>query len=619
MSYVYPKTKSNSRVVLAQSSVHPQNSAHWQSLSHQPSDRHINTRAELIECLRQDLIAASGACSTDSAQLLAKWSCISGYCEALATHKDEARRCCAFPVPIDAINRLVQNEFVDWIGGLDLSPTTTSHREAAKTISNAVWKRVISKPSVRDELHANSLYICLRGSVDKKSLDCFGAAIVTIAGLQVAGFTSYLTLSEDHAYESHPKEDGDLNPSLGDLNLSTCEIAIPGYQKAQQEKRGKEIAETFTSNAHRQSSLSPKTSWLYMASKPVICKTVPMALAAIFGNINCQIEKKQGKSISSDDLYTIKRDLLWVLHDGGHLNTFPFALSELGDCEENVTSEKGLRELTLPELENEEILAIEKLFIDSILVSRRSYNDAQIYPYCYAGHYHKDAGRETKEEEYRLVEAVRLYSLAAKVASGYFYEVSDSLQLNKTMTKIAELLAEDILLETATVDSSSDHDGKSKLIPRHWSKKENAIALGTWLLAFFDSLLFWEEKSGGEDSEATGKKFVEILNPSHKHGMNKLFSYLDQDIRFAILSKVYESDDKVTVGVGSRGDSDFLEQAITETKLKYFVNPRSSRLASKEGPLATALSKKKVAIGDVELAIPGPEGGRRRRKKARVD
>ena len=73
------------------------------------------------------------------------------------------------------------------------------------------------------------------------------------------------------------------------------------------------------------------------------------------------------------------------------------------------------------------------------------------------------------------------------------------------------------------------------------------------------------------------------------------------------------------MGVDNRGDSDFLEQAITETKLKYFVNPRSSRFASKEGPLATALRKKKVAIGDVELAMPGPEGGRRRRKKARVD
>lgn len=615
------KTKSNSRVVLVQSSVHPLSSAHWQSLPHQPSDRHINTKAELIQCLRQDLAPASASCSGASsaaaAKILAKWSCISGYCEALATHKDETRRFCAFPIPIDAINRLVQNEFVNWIGELKLSPTTTSHREAAKAISNAVWKQVISKPSVRDELHANSLYICLRGSVDKKSLDCFGAAIVTIAGLQVAGFTSYLTLSEDHAYESHKKEIGEINPSLGHLNLSTCEIAIPGNQKAQQEKRGKEIAETFTSNSHRQSNLSPTTSWLYMAANPVICKTVPMALAAIFGNINCQIEKKQGKSISSDELYTIKRDLLWELHDAGHLDTFPFALSELGDCEENVTSDKGLKELTLSDLGDEEILAIEKLFIDSILVSRKAYNGAQIYPYCYAGHYHKDAGRETEEEEYRLVEAVRLYSLAAKVASGYVYEVGDSLQLNKTMTKIAELLAEDVLLESKA-DRNNDDDGNSKLLPRRWTKRENAVALGTWLLGFLDSLLLWEEKSGGEDSE--GKKFVEILNPSHKHGINRLFSYLDQEVRVDILSKIYDDSDKEpTEFDNGNSDSDFLRRAITESKLHFFTNPRSSRLASKVDPLAVALSKKKVAISDLELAIPGPEGGRRRRKKARVE
>lgn len=610
----YPKSKSNSRVVLVESDVHPSNSAHWQSLPHQPSDRFIDAKENLAECLRQDLAAASadGVSSADKAQLLAKWSCISGYCEALTTHKDEARQFCIFPIPIDAINRMIQDEYVKWIKKMKLSPATTSHREAAKAISNAVWKRAISKPSVRDELHANSLYISLRGSVDKKSLDCFGAALVTIAGLQVAGFTSYLTLSEDHAYESHPTEDGETNPSLGNLNLSTCEIAIPGNQKTQRMKRGKEISEVFTSNVHRQSNLSPRTSWLYMATNPVICKSLPMMLAATFGNINCQIEKKQGKSISSEECYAVKRDLLWVLYDASHLDSFPFALSELGDCEENVTSNKGLEELTLPEL-SEEILAIEKLFIDSILVSRESYNDAQVYPYCYAGHYHKDAGRETQEEEYRLVEAVRLYSLAAKVASGYIYEVGDSLQLSKTMTKIAELLSEDVLL---TAKDDVGDAGKAKLTPRLWTNRNNSIALGTWLLAFFDSLLLWEEKSGGEDTE--GKKFVEILNPSHKHGISKLFSHFDQDVRVDILSKVYDGDNGASTKTGDGSESDFLRGAITESKLQYFAVPQSSRLASKGGPLAIALSEKKLAISDLDLAISGPEGGRRRRKKARV-
>jgi len=611
----YPKSKSNSRVVLVASDVHPSNSAHWQSLPHQPSDRFIDAKENLAECLRQDLAAASadGVSSADKAQLLAKWSCISGYCEALTTHKEEARQFSIFPIPIDAINRMIQDEYVKWIKEMKLSPATTSHREAAKAISNAVWKRVVSKPSVRDELHANSLYICLRGSVDKKSLDCFGAALVTIAGLQIAGFTSYLTLSEDHAYESHPTEDGETNPSLGNLNLSTCEIAIPGNQKTQQMKRGKEISEVFTSNVHRQSKLSPRTSWLYMAANPVICKSLPMMLAATFGNMNCQIEKKQGKSISSEECYVVKRDLLWALHDASHLDSFPFALSELGDCEENVTSDKGLEELTLPDLDNEEILAIEKLFIDSILVSRESYNDAQVYPYCYAGHYHKDAGRETQEEEYRLVEAVRLYSLAAKVASGYIYEVGDSLQLNKTMTKIAELLSEDVLL---TAKDDVCDAGKAKLTPRLWANRNNSVALGTWLLAFFDSLLLWEEKSGGEDTD--GKKFVEILNPSHKHGISKLFSHFDQDVRVDILSKVYDGDNGASTKTGDGSESDFLRGAITESKLQYFAVPQSSRLASKCGPLAIALSKKKIAISDLDLAISGPEGGRRRRKKARV-
>jgi hypothetical protein len=611
-SAAYPSSKSNSRVVLQSSTLHPENSLHWQGLSHQPSDNFALNVGQLAELFRQDIRRPS-----PSPVYLALWSCIGGYCEALSTHKDETRRFSIFPVPIDAITRLVQNEFVAWINNFDLSPDRTTHRTAAKAIANAVWKRVISKPSARDELHANSLYVWLRGSIDKKAIDCFGSAVIVISALKNACYEqSYLTLSEDHAYESHPKEDGDAHPSLGEC--ATCEVAIPGNTNAAKEKRGKEISDTFTSNVHRQSTLTPLTSWLYMAASPVVCKSIPMALAAAMGNINCHIEKKQGKSIASRDLYEIKRDLLWVLYDEGCLDGFPFALSELGDCEENLSSPRGLEWVTLDGLDDEEILVNEKLFIESILVSRKVYGNVQIYPYCYAGHYHKDAGRESTAEEYRLVEAMRLYCLAAQVASGYMYEVGDSLQLVKTLTKIAELVAEDMF--SADGDDDNDNSGssssKSKLIPRQWTCRENAVAIGTWLLGFFDSCLLWEERSGGEDTE--GKRFVEILNPSHKHGLSKLFLLLDCDVREDVISRVYSACSSSGVSSDDTEES-FLNGTITETKLQYFRKPKSSRLGSKSSPLATALSKKKISIGDLELAIPGPEGGRRRKKKARAD
>ena len=108
------------------------------------------------------------------------------------------------------------------------------------------------------------------------------------------------------------------------------------------------------------------------------------------------------------------------------------------------------------------------------------------------------------------------------------------------------------------------------------------------------------------------------MNPSHKHGISKLFSHFDQDVRVDILSKVYDGDNGASTKTGDGSESDFLRGAITESKLQYFAVPQSSRLASKCGPLAIALSKKKIAISDLDLAISGPEGGRRRRKKARV-
>jgi hypothetical protein len=236
------------------------------------------------------------------------------------------------------------------------------------------------------------------------------------------------------------------------------------------------------------------------------------------------------------------------------------------------------------------VLVNEKLYLDAVQINKALYNEAQVYPYFLAGHYHKDAGNEGPDSEYRLVHSMRYYAEAARVASKYCYEGVDSLQLNKHMTSTAMLIAEDILRPKYRCEAMKE-------IPRHWCRRENVVVLGTWLLGFFDSLLTWEERSND-------KKFVEILAPTHKHGIGKLFQMLKQDVRQEVVSKVLD-------GVEDSGENTNLPQC--------FVHIRSKRL-SPGSPLLTALRKTSVSVGEMELAMicsDDRDGGDRRSKRVR--
>lgn len=633
----------------------PRTSLHWESLPRRQGDSLIENLEDLKGAFQEDL-------RSNNPEALAVWSAVCGYCEALTTHKDPLKRFQIFPLPLDALRRLVRDEFHGFChelkaqlevkveagrGKSKTDPTNSIHREAVRLVSNAVWKKAETKSkNVRDELHANSLYVCFRGHIDKRSLDCFGAAVVTIAALHnvLDGSHSYcfLTLSEDHAYESHylSKEDQNQNSSVehndnnshddnygssksaSSLQFGTCEIAIPGNTKDVQQTRGLEVKEALAkANRHRKDpvEVTPETSWLYMRKHPVICQMIPMAIAAVIGNVNCSIvEKNSGTSsgvsmvlpseqISSVPLMKMKRELLWILHDQNHLSKFPFGLMELGECEEHMTTSRGdqwvdVSDLGIPE----KVTGVEKLYLDAMRISKNYYGDAQTYPYFCAGHYHKDGvWKEVKAEnddstwriwgeydpgqEYRLVEAVRLYSEASRVASQYMHDH----QLMKHMTKAAMLIMHDIL----TINQ----------LPRPWSEECNAIAVGTWLTAFYDSLLFWEESW-------SGKQFVEILAVNHKYSMEKMFQLLKLDIRTKMLKKVYEA---TLCDRSENGRTAVQPTAITKDTLLYFSRPRSKRL-QKDTPLMKALGKEKVTIREMELAIPmSVEGGGRRAKRAR--
>eukprot|EP00986_Skeletonema_menzelii_P018415 scaffold26636_cov153-Skeletonema_menzelii.AAC.26 len=628
----------STRVTYDYPAASPANSPHWDRIvgnvgeTTEPNNEEaagnpsmINSHHELIAHFKHDVASRSEIDRKEAYLKIAKWSCVIGYCEALTTHKDSSRRYSIFPIPVASLIRLVHDEFTPLIAAV---PNHSNiHRQIVQSLSNAIWKRCQNKSSsMQDELHANSLYVCLCGDVDGKSLDCFGAALSTVIGMNLLGFRSILTLSEDHAYESHllgtqNEEKSNKTTTSSKIEYATCEVAIPGNTKASQSKRGREISETFIDlqkQSPRQQSrknITAETSWLYMKDNAVMCDNAGMTLAALVGNMNCDIDKQKpiGESgkpqIVSGALYQMKRDMLWALYDAGYINNFPFALMELGECEEHLSSERGLVWVDASEMLKHDggndtktnadeamVLQNEYFFLMAISVSKNNYMDKQTYPYLYAAHYHRDAGREDKSQEYRLVESMRLYSEASRVASQYRYDAKDCLQLMKHMTTVASLVAKDILLLPKEIGG----DGKTA---RTWKYRENAVAVITWFIGFIDSLLLWEE--------IEENNFVEILGAQHKHSLGKLFQLVAEDIRISAVDKIYSQEETPKTR----------RTAVTEDELIYFMHPRSKRL-SKGSILLQALTKKKIVIREMELAMPCTSSGERstrQRKRLKTD
>mmetsp|Transcript_15887 Transcript_15887/g.39881 ORF Transcript_15887/g.39881 Transcript_15887/m.39881 type:complete len:680 (-) Transcript_15887:911-2950(-) len=638
----------------------PRESEHWKSLVHHESDKWIHTLEELKDRFRSDMNENS-----NGGELMAVWSCVSGYCEALATHKEEYKRYKIFPIPIDALERLVKSEF--WAKILDPAQATLPsddtqkslpsiqkrHRACVRAVANAVWDTAVNS-SKKDEEHANSLYVCLRGKIDRKSIDCLGSSVATVAGVKLlqakemerakqqqqqqqqqgdssagVGFvTSMLTLSEDHAYERHtirvPTKEADSNI---DILEGTCEVAIPGSTKRQKLKRACEIADTFR-DKKACALLTPESSWLYMAPNPVVCSKVPMSLVPIIANINCNIRSKapgsgsatKGSSLESRQLYRLKRELLWILYDEGAMEKFPFGILELGDCEGTVGSKRGEEWVISksPLVEHREpIMRNEELFLEAIGICRRDYRDSQIYPYYYAGHYHKDAGGTHilpdnrngennsalySNNEHRFADALQMYSEAARVSSKYRFDTGDCLQLNKHLTSVAALVYEDILTTKAL-------SGKPQ--PRSWIHDSNARACCFWLLRFLDYLLFWEEWSSSASSKAglTSKnpRFVEILQPSHKSFVGKLLQTFDSEVRNTVLDDFFLGQ-KPTFAEQEKQQQE--QQQGTEA----LVVPVSKRLGNGTTLLAKSLRVAKIQIRDMDMVIldDNDYGSRRR-------
>ena len=152
---------------------HPRDSKHWQSLVHRESDRWIHSLEELKDRFRSDLDANSSAGkSSIHGGTMAFWSCVAGYCEALATHKETRYE--IFPIPIDALKRLARDEFETKILAVARASVEASdavikncsktenkyqqevHRIKVRAVANAVWDTAVNS-SKKDEEHANSV------------------------------------------------------------------------------------------------------------------------------------------------------------------------------------------------------------------------------------------------------------------------------------------------------------------------------------------------------------------------------------------------------------------------------------------------------------------------------
>ena len=232
---------------------------------------------------------------------------------------------------------------------------------------------------------------------------------------------------------------------------------------------------------------------------------------------------------------------------------------------------------------------VAKLHSDSVSVSRKEYRDGQMVPYCYAGHHALDLGR--LGPEHYLVEAMRLYHEAARVVVGYSYDVKDE---GKYLVDQFKLLMDNVKTDVLIEQEESGGDNKRS---RRWRRRDCSVATATWLLGFLDSILAWEERSQRDIFGTT------------KLDWAKLMKHFDLDVRKEAFDKAH-SPSEARVGA---------PLVVLEDDLLYFCSTRSKRLAPGSS-LSSALLRKKVTVGEGDVALPPIDGevGSRSRKRART-
>lgn len=297
--------------------------------------------------------------------------------------------------------------------------TKFASRGLIKRVSDIVWN-TLAKSQYKDRAHLQTIYSYLTGS----KLDCFGVAITVLAGCQVLGFSDvHLSLSEDHAWVV-----------FGEGGASTAEVTWHG--KGNEDKRGLPV------DGER-----VRDSWLYVGGRPVVCSR-HMEVAALVSSINPAISP----AMDCLEVGVLQQELLWLLYDLGHLESYPMALGNLGDLEE-VSASPGRP-------------SSQELYHEAVVAGQRQYGDHHIYPYTYLAGYHY------RQHNYRA--ALRSWADAANVIKRYKYSKDDE-EIYKEFMEINN----DLIPHILKADDKLVHD---------------PLCFGS-LLQFYDGLCSWEEDS----------------------------------------------------------------------------------------------------------------------------
>ncbi|GFO48302.1 menin-like [Plakobranchus ocellatus] len=314
-------------------------------------------------------------------------------------------------------------------GSVDLTEykSTFSSRELVKKISDVVWSSL--SRSFKDKAHLQSLYSFLTGN----KLDCFGVAFGVVAAAQILGCDDiHLALSEDHAWVV-----------FGEDGTDTAEVTWHG--KGNEDKRGQSIALSVA-----------EKSWLYFNGQPVIC-TRATEVAAMVSAANPSINL----TMDSIEMGALQQELLWLLHDKGHLSRYPMALGNLGDLEE-ISPTPGRP----PPLQ---------IFQEAISVAIKHYNNHHVYPYTYMGGY--------LYRKRRYKEAIKCWAEASNVIRKFNYTREDE-EIYKEFLEIANELIPNIV-KAVSLNTTDRVQMNILYNPEVYAD----------ILRFYDGICEWEEGS----------------------------------------------------------------------------------------------------------------------------
>lgn len=202
--------------------------------------------------------------------------------------------------------------------------------------------------------------------------------------------------------------------------LAEESMEITWHGKVAEDKRGQSVGPGIEAR-----------SWLYLAGNPVVC-TRYTELAVICLSINPHLSPTH----ICAELADLQQQLLWILHDNGHLKNYPMGLMYLGEMEENhkTTGRK----------------TCEELYEEAIESSMIHYKNHHVYPFTCKGNYYY------RRENFR--NAFQCWAKASDVIRLYNYSRDDE-EIYKEFLDIANEQIPQIMKT-----ESSGHSAKRLLL-----------------------------------------------------------------------------------------------------------------------------------------------------------